>query len=94
MPSEEKIVCSKELGTKDNLVCETDSESVSQSATTLNVADVKRFKAEILDLCHRVLREDNTPDHQALMFKNMVKSIVHESLTTIVFPNDSSKIDN
>ena len=50
MPSEEKIVCSKELGTKDNLVCETDSESVSQSATTLNVADVKRFKAEILDL--------------------------------------------
>ena len=98
MPCKDAIVCSEGLETTGILVsvtvCETISESVSKSTNTLNVADVEQFKAEIMDLCHRVLRQDNTPEHQALRFRTLVKSIVHESLTTIVLPNNCSKIDN
>ena len=98
MPCKDAIVCSEGLKTTGILVsvtvCETISESVSKSTNTLNVADVEQFKAEIMDLCPRVLRRDNTPEHQTLRFRTLVKSIVHEYLTTIVLPNNCFKIDN
>ena len=54
----------------------------------MSVADVETFKAEIMDLCHRVLAEDNASGFQAKMFKNWVKDIVFESLNINVLPNN------
>ena len=85
-------VISQELTTTGNLisgtVCETVSESVSQSNSTMSVADVEKFKAEIMDLCHRVLAEDNASVSQAKMFKNLVKDIVFDTLNINVLPNN------
>ena len=85
-------VISQELTTTGNLisgtVCETVSESVSQSNSTMSVADVKKFKAEIMDSCHRVLAEDNAFVSQAKMFKNLVKDIVFDTLNINLLPNN------
>ena len=54
----------------------------------MSVADVETFKAEIMDLCHRVLAEDNASGFQAKMFKNLVKDIVFETLNINVLPNN------
>ena len=98
MTSKDAMVCSEGLETSGNLVngtvCDTMSESVSKSTNTLDVADVEQFKAEIMGLCHRVLRQENTPEHQALEFRNLVKSIVHETLTNNVLPNNCPKLNN
>ena len=53
----------------------------------MSVADIETFKAEIMDLCHRVLAEDNTSGFQAKMFKNLVKDIVFDTLNINVLPN-------
>ena len=68
--------------------CKTVSESVSQSNNTMSVADIETFKAEIMDLCHRVLAEDNASVSQAKMFKNLVKDIVFDTLNINVLPNN------
>ena len=85
-------VISQELTTTGNLisgtVCETVNESISQSNSTMSVADVEKFKAEIMDLCHRVLAEDNASVSQAKMFKNLVKDIVFDTLNINVLPNN------
>ena len=54
----------------------------------MSVADVETFKAEIMNLCYRVLAEDNASVSQAKMFKNLVKDIVFEPLNINVLPNN------
>ena len=68
--------------------CKTMSESVNQSKNTMSIADIETFKAEIMELCHRVLAEDNASGFQAKMFKNLVKDIVFETLNINVLPNN------
>ena len=54
----------------------------------MSVADVETFKAEIMDLCHRVLAEDNASVSQAKMVKNLVKDIVFDTLNINVLPHN------
>ena len=62
MPCRSPIICSKELENTGVLDCEINHEvndSVNLSNKSKSVAEVKKFKGEIMDLCHRVLIDED-----------------------------------